>query len=362
MWTRIVSRVRGIGFRGTALQRAGWGAGVMGVGVLAFCWGRSGAWSQVPASNPRIGEHRPASAMPSDYGQRAVAYIYGNVALTREDLGEFLISRFASPERLEFFVNCAILDRACRAKGITVTDTEVDAQVVQDVHVMCGPTVRLAEFEKQLLAKYNKTLFEYKEDVVRHRLKLSKLVRGSLAVTEDDVRKAFEAKYGPKVQCRMIQFMPDDKHRFEVYQKVSKSEEAFASHAKNQFNPYLGPNGGKVPPIHRNFGDAQIERKAFSLKAGEVSELLQIEDKTWIILKCDEHIPANIAAKYEEERTTLFKEVSEFKLAQEMPKLFARLRQEANPRILVANRPVNAADLEREVRKEIEPPAPNQSR
>lgn len=364
MWNKLKALGWQIAVKSQAslTRRLLWSAGVAGLVVLAFCWGRHGAWSQAPNTLVTSAEHRLLAPSISDYSQRVVAYLHGTVPLTREDFGEFLISRFASPERLEFFVNCQILDRACKAKGITVTDAEVDAQVIQDVRTFGGPTMRLAEFERQLLEKTNKTLLEYKEDVVRHRIALSKLVRASLTLTEDDLRKAFEAKYDRKVQCRMIQLMPDDRHRFDIYQKVSQSEEAFAEYARKQFNPYLAGIGGKTPPIHKHFGDPHIEKKAFSLKVGEVSELLQIADKTWIILKCDEIIPANMAAKFEEERTALFKEVTEFKVEHEKRPFFARLRQEANPRILLANRQVRAADLEREVRKELEPPAPNQPR
>src|SRR5947208_738455 len=66
-------------------------AALAGIGTLGFALG---AWyrpSHVRAQNPVV----PASTNPpSDYSQRVVAYIHGNIPVTREELGDFLIARY----------------------------------------------------------------------------------------------------------------------------------------------------------------------------------------------------------------------------------------------------------------------------
>ena len=42
-----------------------------------------------------------------------MATIYGNIPITREELGEFLISRFGA-DRLEFLVNRKIVEKRAR--------------------------------------------------------------------------------------------------------------------------------------------------------------------------------------------------------------------------------------------------------
>src|SRR5437016_499000 len=68
---------------------------LVGVGVGAFCWGRR----QTAAAK---GVDDPDS---QGYGKRVVAYLYNDqVAVNREELGEYLIQRFGQ-DRVRFMVN-----------------------------------------------------------------------------------------------------------------------------------------------------------------------------------------------------------------------------------------------------------------
>ena len=58
---------------------------------------------------------------------------------------------------------------------------------------------------------------------------------------------------------------------------------------------------GKIPPIHKHFGDKVLEEAAFSLKAGDVSGLLEMKDGTYVILLCEKHLPADKEARFETE-------------------------------------------------------------
>jgi hypothetical protein len=303
--------------------------------VLAFCWGRWGALSEATANPPGPGlpEDRPAWAS-RDYANRPVAFIYGNVPITREDLGEYLIARYG-PERVEFLVNRTILDRECKAKGITVTDAEVEAQLIEDLRSY--NITKVEDFVNVVLRRFHKTLYEYKEDVIRPRLAMMKLVRPTITVTLKDEEDAFEAHYGPKVQCRMI-ILPKEMplhQKQEIWTRVSKSDEEFDKEATHQFIPTLASKGGDAPPIHKHFGDEQVENEAFRLKPGEVSRLLEMKDGTAVILKCVAHLPPDTTHRLEDERLKLHKECMEIRLLQEIPKYFKKLRDAADPRIFL---------------------------
>src|SRR5262249_47607317 len=142
------------------------------------------------------------SAGDSDYSQRAVAFIYGNVAVTREQLGEYLIARHGK-EKVELLVNKMIIERACKQRGVEVTDAEVEAALMLDVKSV-GPNVDAKLFEKHLLQRYGKSLLEWKEDVIKPRLLLTKLVRDQIKIEETELRQAFDSKFGKKIKCRMI--------------------------------------------------------------------------------------------------------------------------------------------------------------
>ena len=93
--------------------------------------------------------------------------------------------------------------------------------------------------------------------------------------------------------------------------------------------------GGKVPPIHKHFGDKRIEEEAFSLRPGEISKCLPMPDKSTIILKCDRVIPEDKDHDLEFERARLRTKVYERKLAEAIPKAFQDMRKQADPKIFL---------------------------
>src|SRR5262249_55976304 len=125
----------------------------------------------------------------SDYSRRVVAYINGNEAVTREQLGEFLIARFG-PQMLDLLVNRRIIERAAMEKGIEVTEAEIDEAMKNDLKAL---SVNQGEFVNKILKRYNKTLYEWRQDKIRPSLYLAKMCRERIKVEEEDVKKAFEA-------------------------------------------------------------------------------------------------------------------------------------------------------------------------
>jgi hypothetical protein len=326
--------------------------GMLGAVVAAFYWGRFGAPTAGAQSLPPKTLNLPAQAAPS-YTQRVVAYIHDNIPISREDLGEYLIARYGQ-ERVEFLVNRRIVEMECQAKGVYVTDGEVDAQFQEDLKGY-GPNMTAADFTNQILKRFNKTLYEWREDVVRPKIALQKLCKPLVHVTQEDLTKAYEARYGPKVQCRMIVFAKGDKHRTDIWAKISQSEVEFSTYAKQQFHQPLASKGGEIPPIHKHFGDPNIERAAFALQPSQVTHLMEMPDGTSIVLKCDKHLPADGTKSFDSVRLDLEKEMRDFKLAQKIPEHFADLRKRANPRVLITNQ-VRQEDMERDVVRSITTP------
>jgi hypothetical protein len=333
-------------------KRIFWASCMMGLLVLAFCWGR---WYNLS------GATQPQNSIPEGYSQDAVidgpitlahaslpvAMIHGT-NVTRQELGEYLIARFG-PERLKFFVNNRIIERACKERGIVVTDAEVEAQLIDDLQKMNIPSVEA--FNSHILKRFGKTLHEFKEDNIRPKLALAKFCRDQVHVTEEDLQKAFEAKYGPKVQCRMIGVLKDEGRAAaeKIWTEVKQHPVLFEQYARKQSNQALAQIGGEIPPIHKHFGDERVEREAFSLAEGEVGSILDMKEGGYIILKCEKilarTLPEN-ALQYKGEkepeskslRLTLYHEVFDQKLSQRIPEVFKALESEANPKYWLARK------------------------
>ena len=161
-------------------MRAGftWKAAALGLALA----GAARAQVAAPAPLPQ--------ALASDPGQsREVAYIYETIPITREELGEYLIARFGT-ERLDLLVNKRIIEIECRKAGVEVTQAEIDEKLNND---LTGLNVDRKTFVDKVLARYKKTLYEWREDVLRPQILLAKLVRSRVKVTDEDLRKAHDA-------------------------------------------------------------------------------------------------------------------------------------------------------------------------
>src|SRR5262249_4005677 len=152
--------------------------------------------------------------------------------------------------------------------------------------------------------------YMWKEDVIRPKLALTQFCRDRVKVTEDDLQKAFDNRFGPKVQCRMILLPKEEGSRqhLEVWTKVSKDEKALDEKARTQAIPPQAARNGEVPPVCMHCGDDRIEKAAFSLKPGDVGPLIDTPDGA-IILKCVRHIPRDETKKLVTERPALEKEI-----------------------------------------------------
>jgi hypothetical protein len=310
--------------------------GLVVAGLLgAFYLGRQGGVNQARA-------HGQSSSLPllestlrpgaSDYSRRVVAYINGNTAITREDLGEYLIDRVGA-DRLEFLVNRRIIEAACEKAGIRITAEEIQAQLAEDLK---GFNCTETQFVNDILRRYNKTLFEWKEDVIRPKLCLQRLVGDRITVSEEEIRKGFEAKFGDKVECRII-VLPKayGNKMYDLWKRISSDPAEFEKEAKAQFLAPLAAEAGKCPPIHHHFSDPNVEQEAFKLSKGELSPLIAMPDGTTVILRCEQRIPADTIKCMDTEREGLMRELREARLTAEIPKVFQALRQQASPQIFL---------------------------
>ncbi|MFO0927165.1 MAG: peptidyl-prolyl cis-trans isomerase [Gemmataceae bacterium] len=272
----------------------------------------------------------PAGPVPSPTS--AVAYLYGSKPVTREELGEFLIARMGA-DKLEFLVNRRIIDLECAERKVAVSDAEVDRALEDDLKML---NCDRKHFEKEVLSKWGKSLFEYREDVVRPRLMLTRLCQGRVKVTDEDVQKGFEAYYGERLECRLI-LWPTEQARFALteYAKIRDSEEEFDRKAKSQASASLAAQGGKIPLFGRHtLGDETLEREAFRLQPGEISTLIGTAQGQ-VVIRCDRRIPPDKGVKLEQVRDKLAAEVRERKVQMEMQTVFRELKEKAAPRLIL---------------------------
>jgi len=335
------------------------GVVLIGVGTGAFFLGRSGVMGQATAHQPMAAEVAPppeqvppAPPPSAAYTKSVVAYMYGTVPVTREELGEYLIARFGA-ERLEPFVNKRIIEYHAAKQGVGVTAAEIEADLAETLKNL---NVTKEVFEKQVLKARGKTLYEWREDVIRPKLLMSKLCQGRAKVEEEDLKNGYEAYYGEKVEVQMILWPKSEHHvALKAWDSLRKDENAFDRAARSQSSAELARVGGKIQPfgLHTT-GSPQLEKVAFEqLDIGEVSPIIETP-QGFVVIKLLKRIPPQNNVKLEEVRPKLEKEIIEKKTQMEIPILFAELKKQADPKLLLKKNETQE-QLERDVQRELPP-------
>src|SRR5437867_3368226 len=138
-----------------------------------------------------------SSNMPAD--KQIVAVVNG-VAITRAELADELIQR-RGKAHLEALINRRIIEQSCAMAGIAVTEKEVEDELRELMRANGFNTA--SDFEKQMVKPMlHITLPEYKEDVLKQGILTRRLAAHRIQVTDEELRKAFDSKYGERVQCR----------------------------------------------------------------------------------------------------------------------------------------------------------------
>ncbi len=334
-------------------------AGVVGIAIALVLWGRQGSVSTAGATQP------PAHSDPvpnpgqlsSDYSKRPVAYIFDQkIAITREDFGEYLIARCGGTDRLNNMINRCIIEYAAKQKGVEVTAAEVEADLNETLR---GTNTTQADFLKTFLKPYNKTLYEWKEDVIKPKLLMAKMCRQRVKATDQDLNEAYEAYYGPRVHCRMIMW-PKNQRNVVVatYPRIRDSVEEFDKAAKSQASIELAVKGGDFAPFAwHTTKNPEMEKAAFALKPGELTQVLET-DAGFVVLKCVEQIPATHEKTLDEVKAALTEDIVKRKLNQiEIPNFFAELRHDAHPQLFIKEGGPGE-DLMSEVRRDLQDAPP----
>jgi hypothetical protein len=282
-------------------------------------------------NKPERSSTERTKGLSSRVSSQPVAYIFDKIPISREELGEYLIAR-AGNDKLEALVNQRIVEHACKQKGITVADAEVESALNEDVR---GLGITRQQFVERVLAANHKTLWEWKQDVIRPRLLMTKLCSDRVAVSDDDIRDAFEAAYGEKVECRIILWPRDAKELAAVGNRVLRvNDEMFEALARKHPNPNSTGAGGATIVISRHATiTPDLEKAAFQLQPGELSGLIDTPEGI-AILKCVKRIPAERSRKLSDVREELAKQVWDKKIQAEIPKVFQELRKQAQPKLL----------------------------
>src|SRR5260370_174138 len=141
--------------------------------------------------------------------------------------------------------------------------------------------------------------------------------------------------------------------RRKVYPLIRDNDQEFVRLAKQQPVPELASHAGETELARHATGHEQVEKIAFEMQKDDISPVIALPEAV-VVFKVLERVPARKDVKLDDVRPQLEKEVIEAKLrAQIIPLVYAELRKEANPILLIKNQ-LSEDDLKREVVRELQ--------
>jgi parvulin-like peptidyl-prolyl isomerase len=223
-------------------------------------------------------------------GANVVALVNDTPIYIRQ-LDDECLSRHGA-EVLQSLIGRRMLELDCQQKQVTITEPEIDAEIARLASMLTRPLPDGSPDVKGWLAIVTKqqdiSVDIYRREMIWPAVALHKLAGGKTDVTEDELKKGFESNYGPRVRCRAI--VLNDLHRAQkVWDEARQNPnvEYFGElAAKYSIERSSRALYGQVPPIRRFGGQTQLEDEAFKLEPGQISGLINVDDK-YIILFCE---------------------------------------------------------------------------
>lgn len=262
----------------------------------------------------------PAPAVP------AVVAVVNADPITSDQLAEETLRRYGV-DMLDNMVNRHLILQACTARNIEVTNADVSGEIHR-IAAKFGLTtdsyLQLLQEERDIAPD------QYSREVIWPMLALRRLVADRVEVTEEEFNRAFIARYGEAMKCRMI--MVNDRQLAQsLRDRAVASPDEFGALAKQHSQDEGSASvRGLIPPIRRFSGDSRLEDAAFALAEDQVSEVLQLGDQ-WIVLQAVRRLPASgpSAQAMPAIRDQITDSIRDQKMKETASVLFAQLQKEA---------------------------------
>jgi len=282
---------------------------------------RPAAVAPRPATQPA----RATVPSPTDPRILAVVAVVNGDKITRQHLARESLKRYGE-ELLEKVINQQLIEQACADNKVIITQQQVD-QEIDRMATKFGLSRDL--FLRTIRDDRQMPIHEYRQEIWG-RLALKQLADKQIQVTEEDLDKAFETEYGPRVRVRMI--VSRTAERAEQLRTLAlQNPDRFGDLAKEHSDDKNSASvRGQIPPIRKHVEDPALEKAAFGLAEGQVSGVIAMAGQ-FIVLKCEKRLqPVYVAKQFQTDaRRRLADRVRFQKMRSAAASVFQQLQQTA---------------------------------
>jgi parvulin-like peptidyl-prolyl isomerase len=236
---------------------------------------------------------------------------------------------------LDSLINVTLLKQALNRRGAKVEREDLNDEVARAAesygYVLKDNKPNIKAWLKEVTEREGISVEIYLDDAVWPTVALKKLVSDQVKVTDEDLKKGFEANYGPGVEVLAI-VLGNQRLAQEVWQMArdNPTKTYFAELASQySIEPVSRANMGEVPPIRRYSGQELIEEEAFNKLSKEdpLSSIVAVGDRYIIMYYVGRTKP--IVDDFQAVKAELTKELHEKKTRLAMAEEFDRLKESA---------------------------------
>lgn len=271
----------------------------------------------------QVAQSEPERPLRAPKPQHDVMAIVNGQDVSRPALAQACVERFGE-DVLEALVNKRLIEHHCKNRGVTITEQEIEAEIDRMAkRFKLGREQYLGLLQDERGVKPE----EYKRDILWPTIALRKLAAKDLVVSDEEIQKAYESRYGAAVQVRLI--VVEDQQRAQALQRqLTANPNDFARVAMAESVDVNSASiGGLIQPIRPHIGEPTVERAAFALEPGQVSQVLPVGEQ-FAILKCEGHVPPR-KVSIEAVKAELAEGIREEKLRGVAAMLFEKLQNAA---------------------------------
>ncbi len=283
-----------------------------------------------PASAKSTGKGAGSTAQaPSApaYDPTVAVATVGNQSIPLGDLAAQCVMRHGE-DVLENMINKYLILQALQAQKIEIRQKDVDDEISRTAtkfNLSTPMYLKLIEDERHIAPEH------YASDIIWPMLALRALSKDKIQVSPQEIDRAFQSEYGPRVQVRMIACKEKDKI-VKLHRDALASPESFKTLAKDHSeDPNSASVEGLIPPIRRFMGDDELEEIAFKLQPNQVSNVFEAGEMH-VMLQCVRHFPAEVppAPQMQSIQNRIRSEIEDLKLRETAEAVYTNLRGQAS--------------------------------
>lgn len=214
--------------------------------------------------------------------------------ITRQEIARYCFERYGEVVLAER-ISILILEQECVRRKIEITENDINREIyeraAEEMPLMDNGKPNVKLWMDTQAKNLNIPVAAFRMNTVRPLVMLKKLSQSNVEVSEEAIRKAFVSRYGPRVKALAIFF-----NNMRVAQQVwgEANQIRNPDHFGDLAAKYSvhGPSKalrGEIKPIQQHGGMPTLEKAAFALKPGELSEVIQLGNEEYVVLFCMGH-------------------------------------------------------------------------